>query len=77
VSAEAHSTFWVNLDGRVASSFGREIEALRDFEDEGLLEMIGSEITVTALGRPFVRNGAMIFDACLRAADSVPFSRTI
>ena len=69
--------FWVKLDAHAASSFGREIEALRDFEDEGLVEMTGSEITVTPLGRPFVRNVAMIFDAYLRAADSVPFSRAI
>jgi oxygen-independent coproporphyrinogen-3 oxidase len=69
--------FWVNLDGLDASSFGREIEALRDFEDEGLVEMTGSAITVTPLGRPFVRNVAMIFDAYLRAGPSVPFSRTI
>jgi oxygen-independent coproporphyrinogen-3 oxidase len=69
--------FWVHLEGSDATLFGREIAALRDFVDEGLVETTGSEITVTPLGRPFVRNVAMIFDAYLRAADSVPFSRAI
>lgn len=70
--------FWVNLGTAGTALFARELEDLRDFEAEGLVEIAGSEISVTPLGRTFVRNVAMIFDSYLRAPDSTRvFSRTI
>ncbi|HME90042.1 MAG TPA: oxygen-independent coproporphyrinogen III oxidase [Myxococcaceae bacterium] len=60
--------FWVDLGAEGAAYFAPELEELRELEDEGLLHIDGSEIQLTPLGRVFVRNVAMVFDAYLRAA---------
>jgi oxygen-independent coproporphyrinogen-3 oxidase len=78
VITELMCNFRVDLgpDGR--RDFGRELEGLRPLEREGIVEVAGSEVAVTPLGRLFVRNVAMVFDARLRAREETPvFSRTV
>lgn len=48
--------------------FSDAAEALATFDEEGLVGRTSSRITVTELGRYFVRNVAMAFDAYLRDA---------
>jgi len=70
--------FWVNLGKGGATAFARELEDLRALEDEGLLRIDGNEIELSALGRIFVRNVAMVFDSYLRnPAKPAAFSRTV
>ncbi|MCB1037874.1 MAG: coproporphyrinogen III oxidase, partial [Acidobacteria bacterium] len=56
-----------------------ELDELRTFEEDGFLTFEGDRIRVVGLGRLFVRNICMVFDAHLRASqDSKPrFSRTV
>lgn len=69
---------WVDLGAAAASAFAGELDQLRALQDEGLLELVGSEITLTALGRVLVRNVAMVFDTYLRKPGARPvFSQTI
>ena len=49
--------------------FSRELADLRAMEKDGLLEIGDSHIQVTALGRPFLRNICMPFDAYLTRPD--------
>ncbi len=60
--------FWVDLGEGGATYFARELEALRALEREGLVRVRGTEIELSPLGRAFVRNVAMIFDAHLDTA---------
>ena len=73
--------FWTDLGDDGAAYFAREIDELRGLESEGLLRVRGTEIDLTPLGRVFVRNVAMVFDAYLRrdppAQKPRPFSRTV
>ena len=57
----------------------KEIEELEPFVDDELILFDDLRITVTPLGRDFVRNIAMTFDAYLRAKkhQDVAFSRTV
>ncbi len=68
----------VDLGPDGAATFARELEALRALEREGLLRLRGSRLELEPLGRLFVRNVAMAFDA--RAAERActrPLSRTV
>lgn len=47
--------------------FARELQALQPMVEDGFLEMSDAGITVTARGRPFLRNICMPFDAYLGA----------
>ena len=70
--------FWVDLGVDGETYFERELRDLRAFEDEGLVRRVGTEVTISPVGRPFVRNVAMIFDAYLGSPDAARvFSRTI
>ncbi len=70
--------FWVDLGGDGASYFAAELEALRPMEADGLVRLSGTELTVLPLGRFFVRNVAMVFDAHLEEARRrVVFSKTV
>jgi len=51
-----------------ADAFAEELVALRRLEDQGLVSLAGDSIEVTPLGRMFVRNVAVVFDAHRRAA---------
>jgi oxygen-independent coproporphyrinogen III oxidase len=68
--------FFVDLGERAAEEFKPELSRLREMESEGLVEVRGSEVEVTPLGRIFVRNVASIFDAHLTAGQR-PFSRAV
>jgi len=58
-----------------------ELKALAPFTGDGLLEILDGKITVTATGKTFVRNIAMVFDAYLNnpsaSRSKVQFSRTV
>ncbi|MHB8878255.1 MAG: oxygen-independent coproporphyrinogen III oxidase [Myxococcaceae bacterium] len=70
--------FWVDLGEGGPAYFARELELLRPMEQDGLLKLSGRELTVTALGRFFVRNIAMVFDAHLEETRKrVVFSKTV
>ncbi len=73
---EISAEFSVNFD----DYFAAEIAHLAPFVEDGLLEPVGREITVTPLGRIFIRNIAMIFDPYLekqRLAEKPLFSKTL
>jgi oxygen-independent coproporphyrinogen-3 oxidase len=69
------------LEGEAAQGFEREVASLAPLEARGLLVRTGpSEFQVTGLGRLFLRNIAMAFDAYLpanAAAGRPVFSRTV
>jgi oxygen-independent coproporphyrinogen-3 oxidase len=60
--------------------FAAELARLEEFRSDGLVEIEGREIRVVGLGRIFIRNVAMVFDAYLedQAPESRPlFSKTL
>jgi len=60
--------------------FEPELNELRAFEEDGLVELLGHELRVTPLGRIFVRNVAMVFDPYLkkqRLTSRPIFSKTL
>ena len=67
------------LEGEAAIGFEGEIASLAPLEARGLVERPGgSALVVTPLGRLFLRNIAMAFDAYLPAAPAKPmFSKTV
>ncbi|AEI68912.1 oxygen-independent coproporphyrinogen III oxidase [Corallococcus macrosporus] len=69
--------FWVDLGPDGVDSFAPELQRLRAFEDDGLLTRTGSQLELTPMGRLFVRNVAMVFDAYLAGAERPRFSRTV
>ena len=61
-----------------AERFAPELERLRPFEAEGMLVLGPDGIAVTEVGRAFIRNVCMVFDAYLPQQQSKPvFSRTV
>lgn len=73
---EVESEFGINFDDH----FAPEMKRLASFAEDGLVALTPSEIRVTWLGRIFIRNVAMLFDAYLETqqADSRPlFSKTL
>jgi oxygen-independent coproporphyrinogen-3 oxidase len=74
--AEVEEEFGIEFD----SHFAPEIVRLRELEQDQLLRLDREAITVTTLGRIFMRNVAMVFDARLNLADQTrrqTFSRTL
>ena len=58
--------------------FGKSLEALREYEEAGLLEIGASGITTSPTGGMLIRNIAMAFDAYLPQHDNTKrFSKTI
>jgi oxygen-independent coproporphyrinogen-3 oxidase len=69
---------WVDLGADGERTFARELEALASAERDGLVAERGREILLTELGRVFVRNVAMVFDAYLTpTAGRRVFSATV
>jgi oxygen-independent coproporphyrinogen-3 oxidase len=68
--------FEVDLGADGARHFARELQALGGLAGDGLVQLDGGRITVTPLGRLFVRNVAMVFDAYLRPGTAT-FSRAV
>jgi oxygen-independent coproporphyrinogen-3 oxidase len=64
-----------------ADYFREELDRLKQFIDDGLLEREGAVLAVTPVGKIFVRNIAMVFDAYLKSdrksGGKTQFSRTI
>ncbi|HLM44393.1 MAG TPA: oxygen-independent coproporphyrinogen III oxidase, partial [Myxococcaceae bacterium] len=69
--------FWVDLGEQGARDFAEELERLAPLEDDGLVRREGTQLEVTPLGRLFVRNVAMVFDAYLGRSERPRFSRTV
>jgi oxygen-independent coproporphyrinogen-3 oxidase len=69
--------FWVDLGEEGSRYFAPELQKLKSFEDDGLLVRRGTQLEVTPMGRLFVRNLAMVFDAYLARADKPRFSKTV
>ncbi|MBM4356354.1 MAG: oxygen-independent coproporphyrinogen III oxidase, partial [Deltaproteobacteria bacterium] len=58
--------------------FARELESLRPLVSDGLVELVDDAVSVTELGRFFVRNVAMVFDQYIRSDGAGPrYSRVI
>lgn len=71
--------FAMEVDGsRVDAALAAEIERLAPFAAEGFVEIDSERVNVTGLGRFFIRNICMEFDAYLdRSGDKPLFSKTI
>jgi oxygen-independent coproporphyrinogen-3 oxidase len=67
----------VDLGAGAREKFAAELETLRGFQRDGLVILDASRVTVTEIGRLFVRNLAMAFDAHLRTVAAPAFSRTV
>jgi oxygen-independent coproporphyrinogen-3 oxidase len=67
--------------GTSNGDFSVELEELAAFANDGLVELDGPRVHVTALGSLFVRNVAAVFDAHLRSARQggalMPLSRSV
>jgi oxygen-independent coproporphyrinogen-3 oxidase len=76
VKTEVEREFALDFDRH----FAPEIEELKALERDGLVRLDGDRIEVAGLGRIFIRNIAMVFDAYLRKAESQKrqvFSKTL
>lgn len=76
VKSEIECDFGINFD----EHFAAELAQLRDLERDGLVRLDGGRIEVAPLGRIFIRNVAMAFDAYLNEPESARsqlFSRTL
>jgi len=76
VKSEVEQDFGINFDER----FAKEITSLKLLQRDGLVHITNACIEITPLGRIFIRNVAMIFDAYLkqeRSANTQLFSRTL
>lgn len=73
--------FWVDL-ASARDAFAAELDDLRRLEGDGLCRVEVARVVLTPLGRVFVRNVAMVFDAYLRrratsGAAAPTYSRTV
>ncbi|MEP6802679.1 MAG: oxygen-independent coproporphyrinogen III oxidase [Acidobacteriota bacterium] len=74
VKADVEREFGIRFDDVFADALDR----LRPLAEDGLVELLGPEIRATPVGRIFLRNLAMPFDAYLSVpADRPVFSRTL
>lgn len=69
--AEVEKVFAISFD----DYFAPELARLEEFVADGLVTLSPAEIRVTMLGRVFIRNVAMVFDAYLK--DQAPESRPL
>lgn len=67
---------WVDLGPNAETHYGDELAQLRELAELGLVEVRAPEVELTPLGRFFVRNVAMVFDAYLEG-NRHRFSRTV
>jgi oxygen-independent coproporphyrinogen-3 oxidase len=58
-----------------ADYFANEMPRLREFAEDGLLELGARTVAVTARGRLLIRNVAMAFDKYLGTPNLVPLQR--
>jgi oxygen-independent coproporphyrinogen-3 oxidase len=73
--AEVEGEFGIDFDRH----FAAELARLGELERDGLVKLEGDRIEIAALGRIFIRNVAMVFDAYLNkeAVQQKVFSRTL
>ncbi len=57
--------------------FGEELKSLKTFEADAVLKLNSRSIQVTPIGKIFVRNIAMVFDAYLSKPSEVRYSKTV
>jgi oxygen-independent coproporphyrinogen-3 oxidase len=69
--------FRVDLGAADRAAFTPELKALAPLQADGLVQLSDGRITVTPLGRLFVRNVAMVFDARRVAGGLQQASRTV
>ena len=63
---------------RFRDYFAGELVRLKTLQKDGLVELSANSISVTTLGRIFIRNIGMVFDRYLRKPQSKPvFSKTL
>ncbi|MDQ6891811.1 MAG: oxygen-independent coproporphyrinogen III oxidase [Acidobacteriota bacterium] len=74
VKEEVEGRYGIDFD----ETFADALEALRPCEADGLVELLPEEIRATSIGRVFLRNIAMPFDAYLKKdSERQVFSRTL
>ena len=73
VKSEIESEFGIAFD----QHFARELKALKDLERDSLVRLHEDSIEVAPLGRVFIRNVAMVFDAYLDGGGRRGFSQTL
>jgi oxygen-independent coproporphyrinogen III oxidase len=67
-----------NFGIKFADYFSKELDCIQEFKSDGLLDELENRYRVTEIGRIFVRNIAMVFDAYLKDDNlKVQFSRTV
>ncbi len=59
------------------SQFEKELKDLSDFSSEGILTVSFEAISISDLGRVFIRNIAMVFDAYLTVPTKATYSKTL
>ncbi len=73
VKAEIERAFGIDFD----DDFRVELDRLEPLREDGLVQLCDDSVSITALGRSFVRNAAMVFDAYLGAGGEHRHSSTI
>lgn len=76
IKSEIEREFGIAFD----EHFATELEQLREFESDNLVRLLSDRLEVTALGRIFIRNVAMVFDAYLSSRQQTAksmFSKTL
>lgn len=76
IKSEIEAKFGIDFD----SHFRSELEQLKALEQDGLVKLLPDRINIIGLGRVFIRNVAMVFDAYLSEQmnrQARPFSKTL
>lgn len=69
--------FEENFGAPLNRRYAGEIDRLKPFVDDGILERDQDDFKVTETGRLFLRNVSMVFDAYLNAPQKATFSQTV
>lgn len=73
VKSEIEREFGIAFD----KHFAGELQMLKELERDNMVRMNGDRIEIAALGRIFIRNVAMVFDAYLDGEGKQAFSKTL
>lgn len=71
------SVYQARFGKNFTEQFKKEIEGLNDFISEGILSVNSDGIFISDLGRLFIRNVAMVFDAYLSLPNKATYSKTL
>jgi len=72
-----YSDYQVRFGKDFKSQFESELNGLKGFASEGILSVTNEGISVSDLGRLFIRNVAMVFDAYLNVPGKATYSKTL